>query len=305
MASDCDRRVRVALELFDVFRRGEAGDPLELTVEIGNVVVAALVTDLCDREFSSQEQFAGVADAQFADILECGFSGFLLEIAAEGAGVHSGGLSDFVEAYFAGVFTVEFPQYLIYSGLAVSGEFEIDAVVVEPSFVGCTAHHGENVDTGEQPIKSFFLRELLNVLTNWGIGGCVETDSVTGHMEQLLDFHEFRVVEDCVVEEILGKLDGDGVYAQVGIVLIIGVVVAVHMWQETSEEYQVTVGEGFYVVPREAGSGTFDDVDDFVFVVEMPGVLEVVVVASFDFDRGTAGQSHLFVHDVDFVFHRR
>ena len=108
-----------------------------------------------------------------------------------------------------------------------------------------------------------------------------------------------------MVEEILGELDGNGMYAQLGIVLVIGVVVSVHVREEASEKYEVSVGEWFDVVPCEAGSCTFDDVDDFVFVVEVPGILEVVVVAPFDFDRGTAGQSQLFVHDVNFVFHKQ
>ena len=180
--------IRVSLELFDVFRRGEAGDPFELSVEIGDVVVSAFVADLRDGQFSGEQEFTGVSDAQLADVLERGFSGLLLEIAAECAGIHSGGPCDFVETYFAGIFSVEFSQYLIYSGFAVGGKFEVDAVVVEFPFVGGAAHHGEDMDAGEQPIEPFFLGELFDMVSDRGVRSGVETDPVSGHLQQLLDF---------------------------------------------------------------------------------------------------------------------
>ena len=106
-----------------------------------------------------------------------------------------------------------------------------------------------------------------------------------------------------MVEKVLGKLDRDGVDSQRGVAAVINVFIAVHVWEQTAEKDQVSVGERFDAVPCEPGSRALDDVDDFVLVVEVPGVLEIIVVALLDFERGAVGKPHLLVHDFDFVFH--
>ena len=73
--------------------------------------------------------------------------------------------------------------------------------------------------------------------------------------------------------------------------------------EQAAEKDQVSVGERFDAVPCEPGSRALDDVDDFVLVMEVPGVLEIIVVALLDFERGAVGKPHLLVHDFDFVFH--
>ena len=106
-----------------------------------------------------------------------------------------------------------------------------------------------------------------------------------------------------MVEKVLGKLDRDGVDPQGGIAVVISVLVAVHVGEQAAEKYQVPVGERFDTVSGEPGSRALDDVDDFVLVVEVPWVFEVVVVALLDFERRPAGKAQLLVHNFDLVFH--
>lgn len=65
------------------------GEELEVLVEAGKIVEAALIAKLLDADAVVEEEFAGVADTDLGEELGVGLSGARLEIAAEGIGHQS------------------------------------------------------------------------------------------------------------------------------------------------------------------------------------------------------------------------
>lgn len=70
--------------------RAQSFQFLELFIEIGKCIEAALIADIIYRPVAFDQQLAGMTDPQFIQVVNIGLLGALLEITAEGSNTHAG-----------------------------------------------------------------------------------------------------------------------------------------------------------------------------------------------------------------------
>jgi len=201
-----NRRLQRLLSLHLIFLRCELYDFLELLVKCRWIIETAGETDFFDvvvAEFD--EEFAGVGDADFVEVLEIAFAGVEFEVAAEGGfgEVEQAGYlfqrNSFLEM-FLGV--VEYLVDLFEIGFSHRVVCELNRVEAFEAFFAQQVQdfqHGNNRDHafaggdgGEHG------EELLLVDFKF--------QSSAGSLEQVFDGFEFTAIEETLAQEILVKL---------------------------------------------------------------------------------------------------
>lgn len=255
-----------------IFARGEAGDLLELVIEVREVIEAAFKTYLRYGKLVIYQQFAGITDLDLVQELREGFVRMRFEITAKGRGAHISHFRYLLQGRVGGIVVhnelVNFidPFAIVFISMLHKG-------VARQQLILPGAGHGfEDRQQRYDPANALLLAfQCMHLRDKRFPRFAPETDTPSGQRQQPFNRSCIRHLPETVAQEVFFKVYYHGLGYQTGAFLVIGIVAPVEMRDITAVEHQVTRPEAFHAIPYVADTGALLYQHDLILRMKMPG----------------------------------